>query len=41
MEGVTVLGSDVTIKDEIYINGARILDHKTIKDSVPEPSIVM
>jgi mannose-1-phosphate guanylyltransferase len=41
MEGVTVLGSDVTIKDELYINGARILDHKTIKESVPEPSIVM
>eukprot|EP01128_Nolandella_sp_AFSM9_P012597 TRINITY_DN9435_c0_g1_i1.p1 TRINITY_DN9435_c0_g1~~TRINITY_DN9435_c0_g1_i1.p1 ORF type:complete len:378 (+),score=75.67 TRINITY_DN9435_c0_g1_i1:40-1134(+) len=41
MEGVTVLGSDVTIKDELYVNGTRILDHKTIKESVPSPQILM
>lgn len=30
MEGVSVLGEDVTIKDELYINGGRILPHKEI-----------
>eukprot|EP01130_Rhizamoeba_saxonica_P008455 TRINITY_DN3425_c0_g1_i1.p1 TRINITY_DN3425_c0_g1~~TRINITY_DN3425_c0_g1_i1.p1 ORF type:complete len:362 (-),score=83.88 TRINITY_DN3425_c0_g1_i1:38-1123(-) len=41
VEGVSVLGTDVTINDELYINGGRILDHKTIKASVPIPDIVM
>ena len=30
MEGVSVLGEDVTVKDELYINGGRILPHKEI-----------
>ena len=30
MEGVSVLGEDVTIKDELYVNGGRILPHKEI-----------
>ena len=30
MEGVSVLGEDVTIRDELYINGGRILPHKEI-----------
>ncbi|XP_066930400.1 mannose-1-phosphate guanyltransferase beta-like [Clytia hemisphaerica] len=41
MEGVCVLGEDVHVKDEIYLNGARVLPHKTISASVPEPNIVM
>jgi len=41
MEGVTVLGEDVQIKDELYINGARVLPHKAISVSYPEPEIVM
>ena len=41
MENVSVLGEDVIIKDELYINGGRILPHKSISDSVPEPSIIM
>ncbi|XP_065066649.1 mannose-1-phosphate guanyltransferase beta-B-like [Rhopilema esculentum] len=41
MEGVTVLGEDVQIKDELYINGARVLPHKSISVSYPEPEIVM
>ncbi len=41
MENVTVLGEDVIVKDEIYINGGYILPHKSISDSVPEPKIIM
>lgn len=41
MENVTVLGEDVIVKDELYINGGRILPHKSIGESVPEPQIIM
>ena len=41
MENVSVLGEDVIIKDELYINGGRILPHKAISESVPDPSIIM
>jgi len=41
MEGITVLGEDVIVKDEIYINGGQVLPHKSIQSSVPEPQIIM
>ena len=41
MENVSVLGEDVQIQDELYINGARILPHKSISSSVPDPQIIM
>jgi mannose-1-phosphate guanylyltransferase len=41
MENVSVLGADVHVDDEVYINGGKILPHKTISDSVPEPQIIM
>lgn len=41
MENVSVLGEDVIVKDEIYINGGYILPHKSINESVPEPKIIM
>ena len=41
MENVSVLGEDVIIQDELYINGARILPHKSIGASVPDPQIIM
>lgn len=41
MEGITVLGEDVIVKDEIYINGGQVLPHKNIAASVPEPQIIM
>lgn len=41
MEGVCVLGEDVHIKDEIYLNGAKVLPHKSLSASIPEPNIVM
>lgn len=41
MEGITVLGEDVIVKDELYINGGQVLPHKSIATSVPEPQIIM
>lgn len=41
MEGSTVLGEDVIVKDETYINGGQVLPHKNIATSVPEPQIIM
>lgn len=41
MEGITVLGEDVIVKDETYINGGQVLPHKNISTSVPEPQIIM
>lgn len=41
MENVSVLGEDVIVKDELYINGGRILPHKSIAESVPDPQIIM
>jgi len=41
MENVSVLGEDVIVKDEIYINGGKVLPHKSIGTSVPEPQIIM
>lgn len=41
MENVSVLGEDVIVKDEVYVNGARVLPHKSIGDSVPDPQIIM
>lgn len=41
MENVSVLGEDVHINGELYINGGRILPHKSITTSIPEPQIIM
>lgn len=41
MENTSVLGQDVHIADELYINGGKILPHKTITASIPEPEIIM
>lgn len=41
MENTCVLGEGVEIKDELYMNGARILPNKTISNSVHEPSVIM
>ncbi|XP_054752311.1 mannose-1-phosphate guanyltransferase beta-like [Lytechinus pictus] len=41
MENVSVLGEDVMVKDELYINGGRILPHKSIGASVSDPQIIM
>ena len=36
-----VLGEDVHVKPELSLNGALVLPHKTIEDSVGEPQIIM
>eukprot|EP00054_Salpingoeca_dolichothecata_P004359 m.30349 g.30349 ORF g.30349 m.30349 type:complete len:361 (+) comp14536_c0_seq1:39-1121(+) len=41
IEGVTVLGEDVRVKDELYLNGARVLPHKSLSKSEPVPAIIM
>lgn len=41
MENNCVLAEDVTVKDELLLNGANILPHKTITTSVTEPRIIM
>ncbi|KAF2753891.1 putative mannose-1-phosphate guanyltransferase [Pseudovirgaria hyperparasitica] len=41
LENVTVLGDDVAIGDEVYVNGGSILPHKTIKQNVDVPAIIM
>lgn len=41
LENCCVLGEDVQCKDELYLNGAVILPHKEIKDSVPQPAIIL
>merc|ERR1711874_926231 len=41
MENVTVLGEDVTVSDEMFVNGGMVLPHKSITNSVSEPKIIM
>lgn len=41
LENVTVLGEDVTVGDEVYVNGGSVLPHKSIKANVNEPAIIM
>jgi len=41
LENTTVLGDDVTIGDEIYVNGASVLPHKSLKQNVDTPAIIM
>ncbi|PVU95198.1 hypothetical protein BB561_001973 [Smittium simulii] len=41
VDGVSVLGDDVHVADEIYVNGASVLPHKSITSNVTEPKIVM
>eukprot|EP00741_Cyanophora_paradoxa_P001926 tig00000523_g1865.t1 len=41
VEGNTVLGEDVQVNDELYVNGAVVLPHKGISSSIAEPQIVL
>jgi len=41
MQNVSVIGQDVQIGDELFINGGKVLPHKSITVSVPEPAILM
>lgn len=41
LENQCVLGEDVGVKNELYLNGATVLPHKEIKESVQTPSIIL
>ncbi|KAG0236575.1 mannose-1-phosphate guanyltransferase [Actinomortierella wolfii] len=41
LEGTSVLGDYVTVKDEVYVNGGSILPHKSISSNITEPQIIM
>lgn len=41
MENMTVLGENVTVKDELFLNGALVLPHNSLSESVAEPHIIM
>lgn len=41
VENCSVIGEDVVVKDELYLNGARVLPNKSISTNVPEPDIIM
>jgi mannose-1-phosphate guanylyltransferase len=41
LEGVSVLGDDVQVGDELYVNGGTVLPHKSISTNISEPKIVM
>lgn len=41
LENVTVLGDDVTVGDEVYVNGGSVLPHKSIKQNVEGMSLAL
>lgn len=41
IENISVLGEDVEVQDELYLNGVLVLPHKNIANSVTEPKIIM
>ncbi|CAF1240708.1 unnamed protein product [Rotaria sordida] len=41
MENTSVLGLDVSVQDELFINGGVILPHKAISESISEPKILI
>jgi len=41
VEGLTVLGEDVEIKNELFINGILIMPHKTISNSIIEKNTII
>jgi len=41
IEKNSVLGEDVHIEDELYINGAKILPHRNVNFNIPQPEVIM
>jgi mannose-1-phosphate guanylyltransferase len=41
VEGGAVLGDDVSVGDELYVNGAIVLPNKSLSSSIPTPQIIM
>ena len=41
IENECIIGEDVVVKDELYLNGAQVLPHKSIAENVPIPKVLM
>jgi len=41
IQNISVLGQDVQVADELYVNGGIVLPHKGITASVPDPQIII
>ncbi|KAJ3116871.1 mannose-1-phosphate guanyltransferase [Phlyctochytrium bullatum] len=41
LDNTTVLGEDVHVSDEIFVNGGSVLPHKSVSSNILEPQIVM
>jgi len=41
IQNISVLGQDVQVADELYVNGGIVLPHKGITTSVPDPQIII
>lgn len=41
IEGGSILGDDVAVNDELYVNGATVLPNKSISSNIPTPQIIM
>ncbi|TMS38299.1 hypothetical protein L596_005057 [Steinernema carpocapsae] len=41
VDNTCVIGEDVVVHDELYLNGASVLPHKSISANVPNPNIIM
>jgi mannose-1-phosphate guanylyltransferase len=41
LENITVTGDDVQISANLFINGAKVLPNKSVKESVKEPEVIM
>jgi len=41
LENITVLGEDVQIADEIFVNGGKILPHKSVNENILEPGVIV
>ncbi|KAJ1568901.1 mannose-1-phosphate guanyltransferase [Cladochytrium tenue] len=41
VDNTTVLGEDVHVSDEIFVNGGAVLPHKSVSANIMEPMIVM
>jgi mannose-1-phosphate guanylyltransferase len=41
LENITVLGEDVHVSDEIYVNGSKILPHKGVSENILHPGEII
>ncbi len=41
VEGGSVLGEDVAVGDEVLLNGALVLPHKALRESIYKPQVIM